>query len=204
MLKAKNTALVDKIQKERGCARSSARVYASNINRIHRDFLGSVKRSANLKWLYENADKLLPRLKKIENINTQRNLLAAALVGLDMQNATKKKVPYVKQIAVLNQKKEEIARSGDLSEKQAAKFIQWKEIVKLRKLLSRQVRLGNFYRRKVGKREFTTMQQMIVLYLYTEMPPVRNDWSTVRYLTEAEFEAEPKASIPGAIPVNFR
>ena len=194
MLKAKNTALVDKIQKERGCARSSARVYASNINRIHRDFLGSVKRSANLKWLYENADKLLPRLKKIENINTQRNLLAAALVGLDMQNATKKKVPYVKQIAVLNQKKEEIARSGDLSEKQAAKFIQWKEIVKLRKLLSRQVRLGNFYRRKVGKREFTTMQQMIVLHLYTEMPPVRNDWSTVRYLTEAEFEAEPKAS----------
>ena len=182
MLKAKNTALVDKIQKERVCARSSARVYASNINRIHRDYLGSVKRSADLKWLYEHADKLLPRLKKIENINTQRNLLAAALVGLDMQNATKKKVPYVKQIAVLNQKKEEIARSGDLSEKQAAKFIQWKEIVKLRKLLSRQVRLGNFYRRKVGKREFTTMQQMIVLHLYTEMPPVRNDWSTVRFL----------------------
>ena len=194
MLKAKNTALVNKIQKERGCARSSARVYASNINRIHRDYLSSVKRSPDLKWLYENSAKLLPKLKQIDNINTQRNLLAAALVGLDMQNAKAKKEPFVKQIGVLNKKKEELARAGDLTEKQASKFVKWKEILKLRRLLSRTVRLGNYYKRKISKREFTVMQQMIVLHLYTEMPPVRNDWSTVRYLTEAEFEAEPKAS----------
>ena len=194
MLKAKNTALVDKIQKERGCARSSARVYASNINRIHRDYLSSTKRSGNLRWLYDHSEKLLAKLKKIENINTQRNLLAAALVGLDMQNAKTKKESYVKQIGALNKKKEEIARAGNLSEKQAAKFISWKEILKLRRLLSRTVRLGNFYSRKVSKREFTIMQQNVVLHLYTEMPPVRNDWSTVRYLTESEYEAEPKAS----------
>ena len=171
MLKAKNTALVDKIQKERGCARSSARVYASNINRIHRDYLSSTKRSGNLRWLYDHSEKLLAKLKKIENINTQRNLLAAALVGLDMQNAKTKKESYVKQIGALNKKKEEIARAGNLSEKQAAKFISWKEILKLRRLLSRTVRLGNFYSRKVSKREFTIMQQTVVLHLYTEMPP---------------------------------
>ena len=194
MLQAKNKALVDKIQKERNCARSSARVYASNLNRIHRDFLSNTTKDSNLRWVFDNSEKLLSKLKKIENINTQRNLIAAALVALDMQNAKKKREPYIKQIGEINKQKEEIAKSGEMNEKQTAKFIQWKEILRLRRLLARTVRLGNFYKRKPSTREFTTMQQMIVLYLYTEVPPVRNDWSTVRYLTEKEYEDEPKAS----------
>ena len=84
MISAKHQKLSDRIQKERGCKRSSARVYSSNLNRIHREFLSDTKYSQDLKWLKTNDRRLLAKLKKVENLNTQRNLLAAALVGFDL------------------------------------------------------------------------------------------------------------------------
>ena len=192
MIKAKHQKLTDRIQKIRGCKRSSARVYSSNISRIQREFLPRTKYSQDLKWLYDNSANLLEKLKKIDNINPQRNMLAASLVGLDLLQATKKRVPFVAQIGVLNKKKDEQARSGVMTEKQAAKFVDWKTILKLRALLTRTVRLGKYYGREVlSKMEFQTTQQNLVLHLYTQLPPVRNDWSAIRFLTEQEWEELP-------------
>ena len=189
-LKTKNKKLTDRIQKARDCKRSSARVYASNLGRIHREFLSKTTYNQNLKWLHDNSDSLLTKLKKVENLNTQRNLLAASLVGLDLTNGTKKRVAFVKQIGVLNKRKEEVAAKGEMTEKQAAKYIDWKKIVKLRRLLARSVRLARYYQRKhINKSDFQLLQQNLVLHLYTLVPPVRNDWSTVRYLTESGWSS---------------
>ena len=189
MLKTKHNRLVDQIQKTRDCARSSARVYASNLHRIQRQFLPKTTWSQNMKWLHNNGDKLLQKLKGIENLNTQRNLLAASLVGFDLLKETKKREAFVKQIGVLNNKIRERSAKGEMSEKQAAKFVDWKSILKLRRLLTRTVSLGKYYtRKKLSKTEFQVMQQNLVLHLYTILPPVRNDWSAVRFLTEHEWE----------------
>ena len=194
MITAKNQKLSDRIQKARGCRRSSSRVYSSNLNRIHREFLPNTKYSQDLKWLHENSAKLLVKLKRLENINTQRNMLSAALVGLDLLGATKLKEPFVKQVGVLNKRKDEQAKTGELSEKQQSKFVEWKVIMKLRRLLARTVNLGQYYKRKkIGRNEFQAIQENLVLHLYTEIPPVRNDWSTVRYLTEKEWEDLPES-----------
>ena len=196
MIKPKHQKLSDTIQEIRGCQRSSARVYSSNLSRIHREFLPHTKYSQDLKWLGENSSALLTKLKKIENINTQRNLLAASLVGLDVLKAPKKREPFVAQISVLNKKKEEQAKSGVMSEKQLAKFITWKSVLKLRRLLKRTVTLGKYYtRKKLAKNEFQAIQQNLVLHLYTLLPPVRNDWSAVTFRTENEWnELENKNS----------
>ena len=96
----------------------------------------------------------------------------------------------MKQIGVLNKKKEAVAASGEMTEKQAAKYIDWKKIVKLRRLLARSVRLARYYQRKhINKTDFQLLQQNLVLHLYTLMPPVRNDWSTVHYLTESGWSS---------------
>lgn len=194
MITAKNQKLSDRIQKARGCRRSSARVYSSNLNRLHREFLPNTKYSQNLKWLHENSAKLLVKLKRIENINTQRNMLSAALVGLDLVGAKKLKVPFVAQVGVLNKKKDEINKTGELTPKQQSKFVEWRSIMKLRRLLARTVNLGQYYKRKkIGRNEFQAIQENLVLHLYTEIPPVRNDWSTVRYLTEKEWDDLPES-----------
>ena len=187
MISAKHQKLSDRIQKERGCKRSSARVYSSNLSRIHREFLSDTKYSQDLKWLKSNDRKLLTKLKKIDNLNTQRNLLAAALVGFDLLKATSAREPYVEQIAVLNEKQKNTP--ADRTPKQQAKYVDWNKIIKLRRLLTRTVRLGKYYsRKKLLRREFQALQQNLVLHLYTEIPPVRNDWSTVRFMTSSQWD----------------
>ena len=194
MITAKNQKLSDRIQKARGCQRSSARVYSSNLNRVHRDFLPTTKYSQDLKWLVNNTKPLLVKLKRIENVNTQRNMLSAVLVGLDLLGATKAKEPFAKAVGVLNRMKEETSRDGNLTAKQESKFVEWKSIMKLRRLLARVVNLGQYYKRKkIGRTMFQSIQENLVLHLYTEIPPVRNDWSTVRYLTEKEWDDLPES-----------
>ena len=188
MITPQHQKLSDRIQKERDCKRSSARVYSSNLHRIHREFLPDTKYSQDLKWLKSNSGRLLTKLKKIDNLNTQRNLLAAALVGFDLLKQTASREPYVEQIAVLNERQ----KNQDTSErtpKQQAKFVNWNKIIKLRRLLTRTVRLGKYYtRKKLSKQEFQTLQQNLVLHLYTEIPPVRNDWSTIVFMTSSEWD----------------
>ena len=187
MISAKHQKLSDRIQKERGCKRSSARVYSSNLHRIHREFLSDTKYSQDLKWLKESAKRLLPKLKKIENINTQRNLLAASLVGFDLLKMQTARDPYVEQIATLNEKQKNLP--ADRTPKQQAKYVDWGKIIKLRRLLTRTVRLGKYYsRKKLLRKEFQSLQQNLVLHLYTEIPPVRNDWSTVRFMTSSAWD----------------
>ena len=195
MFKQKHKAVTDKIQKMKEVKRSSARVYASNISRIHREFLSKTDFKDDMKWLVTNSDKLIKKLKDITNLNTQRNLLAASLIALQLGHSEKKKRdPFVAQIAVLNRKQSEVARSGELSEKAQKKFLSWKKILQLRALLSRTVRLGRFMtRQKISKSEFAAVQQNLILHLYTELPPVRNTWSSVIFKSEAEFADMPKA-----------
>ena len=186
MISAKHQKLTDRIQKARDCKRSSARVYSSNLNRIHREFLSHTKYSQDLKWLKESHKSLLTKLKKVENLNTQRNLLAAALVGFDLLKETAAREPYVEQIAVLNEKQKS---APDRTPKQQAKHVDWNKIIKLRRLLTRTVRLGKYYtRKKLQRREFQVLQQNLVLHLYTQIPPVRNDWSTVQFMTVSEWD----------------
>lgn len=188
MISAKHQKLSDRIQKERGCKRSSARVYSSNISRIHREFLSDTSYSQDLKWLKNNHARLLKKLKKLDNLNTQRNLMAAALVGFDLLKETKAREPYVEQIAVLNDRQKNMDTS-ERTEKQQAKYVDWNKIIKLRRLLTRTVRLGKYYtRKKLSKQEFQTIQQNLVLHLYTQLPPVRNDWSTVRFMTSTQWD----------------
>ena len=62
MFKAKHKTLTDNIQKMKDVKRSSARVYASNISRIHREYLSKTEYNVDMKWLAKNSDKLLKKL----------------------------------------------------------------------------------------------------------------------------------------------
>ena len=77
----KNKGLSDKIQRRRGVQRSTARVWASTLRRIHREF-GKGEWNEDLKWL-ANAD-ILDKMKKVKGLNVKRNLGNAAAVGLDI------------------------------------------------------------------------------------------------------------------------
>ena len=143
MIKAQHSGLSDRIQNARDCKRSSARVYSSNLARIHREFLKDTKYSQDLKWLKDNSKRLLNKLKKVENLNTQRNLLAAALVGFDLLKMQSAREPYIEQIATLNEKQKSLP---DRTPKQEAKFVNWGKILKL------QIKFGNLKSESVNRK----------------------------------------------------
>ena len=187
-INAKNKTLVDKIETKRGCRRSSCRVYASNLVRINREF-SQKQMSPDLKWLSEDADKILSKIKALKSINVARNLISAAIIGLDINNDSKNKQKYNSVLKELNEKKNQMQREGLLTEKQKAVNIPWKSIVNLRKLLSKEVRLAGLYKRqKLTMKDFNKIQRALVLSLYTLLPVVRLDYADLEFVNEKQFE----------------
>ena len=187
-INAKNKTLVDAIEQKRGCRRSSCRVYASNLVRINREF-SAKKMDPNLKWLSEDADKILTKIKSLASVNVARNLMSSAIIGLDMNGDEKHKRKYNAVLKELNAKKNQMQQDGLLTEKQKAVTVPWKRIVNLRKLLSKEVRLAGLYKReKLVMKDFNKIQRALILSLYTLLPVVRLDYADLEFVTQNEFE----------------
>ena len=164
-------------------------MYASNLVRINREF-SSKPMNQDLGWLKADATKILNGIKKLESVNVARNLMSAAIIGLDVLGDTKNKAKFNAVLKELNEKKNQMQREGTLTAKQAAVTVPWNRIVNLRKLLSKEVRLAGLYKREVVKaKEFNKIQRALLLSLYTLLPVVRLDYADLEFVTPKEFEA---------------
>ena len=183
----KNVALVDFLQKKKGCRRSSCRTYASTLMRIHRDF-SKKKFNKDLKWLSQEAAVILTGIKKLSNVNIQRNLIGTGLVGLNILGDKKNSEVWNKYLKILNQKKAELMKSGELTSKQKSAWIDWKEIVRLRKVVNRRVNLSKLYTHKYNRKDFLVLQRLLILSLLTMLPGIaRLDYATLRIISKKEF-----------------
>ena len=192
MFNVKNKALTDRIMNKRGCKRSSCRVYSSNLRRINKEF-SKEKFTVDLKWLEKDSKTILEKIKRMQNINQQRNFVSASLVGFDLLKDQKSRDTYNAYLKVLNKRKAELQRSGEMTTKEKQRFVPWKEIIKLRRLLAREVNLSRLYQRQtVTKKDFVKIQRYLLLMLLTELPPGRNDIADVTIMTSAEFKADPE------------
>ena len=119
-----------KIQKVRKCKRSSARTYASTIVRVGKEFAkGGFNK--DLKWVHQKG--IYDSLKKTDKgLNVKRNLVNAMLIGLSLYPDAGLSEKYNKYLKELNQKVDEVSKSGEMSDKQAAQFLAWEKIIKLR------------------------------------------------------------------------
>ena len=187
MFNVKNKGLTDKISDKRKCKRSSCRVYASNLRRINKEF-STKPFTIDLAWLKTEANSILKKIKKLGNVNQQRNFISAGLVGLDLLHEDEKKNTWNVYLKTLNQKKAEMQRSGEMTSKQKAKYIDWKEILKLKRLIGREVNLARLYSRPtVTKKDFLKIQRYLLLNLLTELPPTRNDYADIQVISEKNF-----------------
>ena len=184
----KNVALVNLLETKKKCKRSSCRTYASVIMRIHREF-SKKKFNINLKWLSDDANIILGKIKKLTNVNIQRNLIGTGLVALGILADKKNQDIWNRYLKELNLKKTEMIKSGELTEKQKSAWIDWKEIVKLRKMISRRVNLTKIYDHAYNRKDFLVLQRLLILSLLTMLPGVaRLDYATIRIISKKKFE----------------
>ena len=188
MFNVKNKGLTDKISEKRKCKRSSCRVYASNLRRINNEF-SQKPFTIDLSWLKTDSNSILKKIKKLANVNQQRNFVSAALVGFDLLNDSDRKQVWNDYLKTLNQKKAAMQKSGEMTSKQKAKYIDWKEILKLKRLIGREVNLARLYSRpNVTKKDFLKVQRYLLLNLLTELPPTRNDYADIQVISEKNFK----------------
>ena len=184
----KNVALVNLLEKKKKCKRSSCRTYASVLMRIHREF-STKKFNLNLKWLSDDASSILGKIKKLSNVNIQRNLVGTGLVALGILADKKNQDIWIKYLKDLNQQKAELMKSGELTAKQKSAWIDWKEIVKLRKMVNRRVNLTKLYDRPFNRKDFLVLQRLLILSLLTMLPGVaRLDYATIRIVSKKKFD----------------
>ena len=185
----KNIALVDFLEKNKGCRRSSCRTYASTLMRIHRDF-SKKKFNKDLKWLSQEAPNILKEIKKLSNVNIQRNLIGTGLVGLSILGDKNNSDIWNKYLKILNQKKAELMKSGVLTSKQKTAWVDWKEIIRLRKVVNRRVNLSKLYTQKYNRKDFLVLQRLLILSLLTMLPGIaRLDYATIRVISKKNFLA---------------
>ena len=187
MIANKNKALVDKIQRMQDCARSSARTYASVIRRLGNLFAPK-KFNEDLKWVTNPG--ILEKIKKFDTtLHARRNLVNGMIIALRLNPNKSLSEKYVAYLKELNKQVEDQARSGKLTAKQSAKWLSFKKIVALRKLLAKQLRLSQSYDRKTLRaKDHRLITQHLVICLYTMTSPVRLDWATVKWTTEKGFQ----------------
>lgn len=189
----KNKILADRIQKRRGVQRSTARVWASVLRRIHRDY-GKGPWNSDLKWLGDAS--ILDKLKKIEGLNIRRNLGNAATVGLDILEKKTLRAKYDVWMKKLREEADKHSKKQQLSKKQQKNMMQWDDVVKLKKNLARNVRLKQLYRKdKLNAKEFTELQRNLVLHLYVDMNPIRLDFANVQMILEDSFKKINKRNV---------
>ena len=187
-INVKNKTLVDWIQQKRDCRRASCRVYASNLRRIHKEF-SDKKFNFDLKWLKADASSILKKISKLQNVNIARNLMSSALVGFSLLKDEANIQKYNTVLKELNAKKNQLQREGIMTVKQQEVHVNWSRIVALRKLLTKEVRLAQLYKRtKVTQKDFNKIQRAFVLSLYTLLPPVRLDFADLEFISPADFD----------------
>jgi len=156
--------------------------------RIHREF-STKKFNLNLKWLSDDASSILGKIKKLSNVNIQRNLVGTGLVALGILADKKNQDIWIKYLKDLNQQKAELMKSGELTAKQKSAWIDWKEIVKLRKMVNRRVNLTKLYDRPFNRKDFLVLQRLLILSLLTMLPGVaRLDYATIRIVSKKKFD----------------
>lgn len=159
--------------------------------RIHREF-STKKFNLNLKWLSDDASSILGKIKKLSNVNIQRNLVGTGLVALGILADKKNQDIWIKYLKDLNQQKAELMKSGELTAKQKSAWIDWKEIVKLRKMVNRRVNLTKLYDRPFNRKDFLVLQRLLILSLLTMLPGVaRLDYATIRIISKKKFDKLP-------------
>ena len=179
-----NKPLVDRIERKRGISRASSRTYASVLRRIHRDYSND-DWSNNLKWLQKN--HIFEKIKKIPSINVRRNLVNASIVGLSLSDANHSKYDHL--LEELKIKATQENRKQEMSVRQKKNFVSWKDIIKLRAQLAKQVRLKRLYAKpSLTLKEFMLLQRNLVLHLYTSIDPIRLDFAGMRVVPEKQFK----------------
>jgi hypothetical protein len=163
---------------------NSLNTYLSNIQKVFKDVF---KNDVDMKYLNQFA-KVKKYLKTLTPA-TRKNVMTALIVLLkafDIQKRTLNK--YQKYFEVLVTDYENNYDNQTKSEKENKNWITQEQLNK--KIKELENKIDKFDMSKLTKSQEDIIQQRLVLILYTEIPPMRNDYAQMKVYYDKEVKGE--------------
>lgn len=159
------------IMKKRNISDSTLRAYISNLNKIAKEVYNQ---KFNITML-ENYSKNIKYLKKL-TIHTRKNIVAAIVVACKSVECSPtlitKYEEYMKKLI------DEVSNNyskNKKSDKDKKNWVSYKEIIDKIKFIMNKIKSINLD--KIKRKDIDLYQQLVILALYTLMPPQRNNFS---------------------------
>ena len=184
-------SLQDIIDKSRNIKPNSLKAYMISLRKLHEKLDTDADLDDISSWLCgKNIEKIINILSDMK-ITTRKNYLAAVIVALttDKDKHADALVDYRKYLDKIVEEYNKQMKSQKKSDKQEENWVtmdELKEIVSGYKKEIRKLDLAN--KDLWSNREFNLYQQYLVGLLYTELPPVRLDYSNMMLITEADYK----------------
>lgn len=184
--------LISKIQK-RGVRNSSLNLYRRHLNKIHKFLTGSEFK--NMDFVNSHNKDLNEFLNK-QSSSVKKNYISSILVGLSPDS---KKNPDEKYQDVYNNLSKMLVeehsnyinskKENKKNDKESDNWLEWNDILKLKKTLGNELRKRNvkLSNKEINKKNKDLLQQYLVLSLYTDIPPRRNEYADMQIINKSDY-----------------
>ena len=184
-------SLEKSINDSRNIKPNSLKAYMISLRKMHEKLESDAEFDSIDNWMIGNNVKKIINLLSEMKITTRKNYLAAVIVALttDKDKYADALVEYRTYLAIIVEEYNKQMKSQTKTNKQAenwATMEELKEIVSGYKKEIRKLDLAN--KEMWSNREFNLYQQYLVGLLYTELPPVRLDYSNMLLISEPDYK----------------
>ena len=184
-------SLHESIDKSRNIKPNSLRAYMISLKKLHEKLESDTEFDDISSWLVDmNVEKIINLLGEMK-ITTRKNYLAAVIVALttdkDKYEAPLKE--YRKYLDIIVEDYNKQLKTQKKSEKQEANWTTMDELKEIVAGFKKTIRKMDLVNKELwSNKEFNLYQMYLVGLLYTELPPVRLDYSNMLLISEADYK----------------
>ncbi len=184
-------SLQDIIDKSRNIKPNSLNAYMISLHKIHEKLDTDAEFDSIDKWLVgKNIEKIINILSDMK-ITTRKNYLAAVIVALttDKDKYADALVEYRAYLAIIVEEYNKQMKSQSKSDKQEENWVSMDELKEIVSGYKKEIRKLDLANKDLwSNKEFNLYQMYLVGLLYTELPPVRLDYSNMLLISETDYK----------------
>jgi hypothetical protein len=184
-------SLEKSINDARSIKPNSLRAYMISLKKIHQKLESDSDINDISSWLCgKNVEKIINLLSEMK-ITTRKNYIAAIIVALTTDKDKYEDVlkEYREYLAIIVEEYTKQLKSQTKSKKQEANWVSMDELKEIVGGYKKEIRKLDLANKELwSNKEFNLYQLYLVGLLYTEIPPVRLDYSNMMLITEADYK----------------
>jgi hypothetical protein len=184
-------SLEKSINDSRNIKPNSLRAYLISLKKIHEKLDTDADLDDISSWLCgKNVEKIINLLSDMK-ITTRKNYIAAIIVALttDKDKYADALKEYREYLAIIVEEYNKQLKSQTKSKKQEDNWVSMDELKEIVSGYKKEIRKLDLANKELwSNKEFNLYQLYLVGLLYTELPPVRLDYSNMMLITEKDYK----------------